>query len=136
MIPDSFRIILNKYLKKPETKSLAPDRTPCVATTRGLLRRAKIVVGRLIPVGKETDRRWEHGDEPSMLDLKIHVYEKQRKMCVADPSERKAWSAIGVSSLMRKSGLHQKTVYKILAGDPVRLTRHLLTSRLKITGKV
>jgi hypothetical protein len=35
VVPDSLKIILNKYLKKPETKSLAPDGSPCVATTWG-----------------------------------------------------------------------------------------------------
>jgi hypothetical protein len=53
VVPDSFRIILNQYLKKPEVKSLSPDGTPCTGATQGLLRRAKIVAGKLIPVGKE-----------------------------------------------------------------------------------
>jgi hypothetical protein len=55
-----------------------------------------------------------------MLHSEIHVYEAAKKMCVADPSERKAWSAIGIRRLIRDSGLSQKTVYKILAGDLVR----------------
>jgi hypothetical protein len=54
-----------------------------------------------------------------MLDTKIHQY-------VAKRSERKTWSAIGVRRLIRESSLSQKTVYKILAGDPVR--RHTLSS--------
>ena len=126
VVPESFRILLRKYLGKPEVKSLAPDGTPCTGTTRDLLQRARIVAGKLVPVGKETDRRWEQGEDPSMLDSRIHVYETPRKICVPDPSERKTWSAIGVRRLMRESSLSQKTVYKILAGDPVR--RHTLSS--------
>jgi len=93
---------------------------PCTGTTRGLLQRARITAGKLVPVGKETDRRWEQGEDPSMLDSDIYVYEKRTKLVIADPSERKRWFAIGVRRLIRESCLSQKTVYKILAGDPVR----------------
>ena len=89
VIPDSFRILLRKYLGKPETKSLAPDGTPCTGTTRGLLQRARITAGKLVPVGKETDRRWEQGDDPSMVDSDIYIYEKRTKLVIADPSERR-----------------------------------------------
>jgi hypothetical protein len=120
VIPESFRIILQQYLRKPEVKSLAPNGTQCVGATQGLLRRTKIVAGQIIPVGKETDRRWEQGEDPSMLDSKVHLYEKPGNMTSAYPSERKAWSAIGVRRLIRESGLSQKAVHKILAGNPVR----------------
>lgn len=120
VIPESLRIILRQYLSKPEVKSLAPDGTPCIGTTRGLLLRAKIVAGRLVPVGKETDRRWEQGEDPSMLDFSIQVYEKQRIMVVADASDRKRWSAIGVRRLMRESKLSQAPVSNAIKGRPVR----------------
>jgi hypothetical protein len=120
VIPESFRIILEQYLKKPEVKSLAPDGTPCVGTTQGLLRRTKIVAGRLIPVGKETDRQWEHGEHLSMVNPKIHVFETQKKMSVADLSDRRRWRQTGIRSGMRRSGLSQKAVSAILKGEPVR----------------
>jgi len=128
VIPESFRILLRKYLGKHEVKSLAPDGTPRTGTTRGLLQRARIVAGRLVPVGKETDRRWEQGEDPSMLDSDIYVFEKQGKLVVADPSDRKRWRAIGVRVLIRKSGLSPTTVYAILDGEPVR-RQTLLTFR-------
>jgi hypothetical protein len=121
VIPESFRIILRQYLGKPEVKSLAPDGAPCTGATQGLLLRAKIATGNLIPVGKETDRRWEQGEDPSMLDFGIHVYEKQRKMVVADASERKKWSiVIGLRRLMRESKLSQEPVSNAIKGKPVR----------------
>jgi hypothetical protein len=86
VIPDSFRIILNHYPKKAEAKSLAPDGSPCIETTRGLLGKATIVAAKITPVGKETDRRWEHGGDPSMIDPSIYVYEAKGKMCAADPA--------------------------------------------------
>ena len=120
VVPESFRILLRKYLGKPETKSLAPDGTLCTGATQGLLLRSKIVAGRLIPVGKETDRRWEQGEDPSMLDSQIHVFEQQGKMAVADVSDRKKWGASGVRAAIRKSGLSPTTVYAIFEGKPVR----------------
>jgi hypothetical protein len=114
-------------------KSLAPDGTPCTGATQGLLLRSKIVAGRLIPVGKETDRRWEQGEDPSMLDSEIHVFEKQGKMAVADVSDRRKWRESGVRAAIRKSGLSPTTVYAIFEGKPVR--RYILeTFRRTLDG--
>lgn len=101
-------------------KSLAPDGTPCSGTTQGLLQRATINVGKIVPVGKETDRRWEQGEDPSMMDSEIYTYEELRKMVVLDVSERKRLSAIGVRRLMRESKLSQAPVSKAIRGEPVR----------------
>jgi hypothetical protein len=120
VMPESFRILLRKYLGKPEVKSLAPDGTPCTGTTRGLLQRARITAGKLVPVGKETDRRWEQGEDPSMIDSDIYVYEKRTKLVIAALSERKKWSAIGVRRLIRESKLSQAPVSNALKGRPVR----------------
>jgi hypothetical protein len=120
VIPESFRILLRKYLGKPETKSLAPDGTPCTGATRGLLQRARITAGKLVPVGKETDRRWEQGDDPSMVDSDIYIYERRTKLVIADPAERKKWSVIGPRKLMRESKLSQEPVSNVLKGKPVR----------------
>jgi hypothetical protein len=119
--PDSFRIILRQYFEKPEVKSLAPDGNPCDAKTAGLLRRAVIVAGNVIPVGKETDRHWEQGEDPSMMDFDIQVYGPSGKLVAADPSDRKKWASIGVRRWMRVTKLTQKTVYAIISGKGVRL---------------
>ena len=118
--PDSFRIILRQYFGKPEVKSLAPDGSPCEADTAGLLRRAVIVAGNVIPVGKETDRHWEQGEDPSMMDFDIQVFGPSGKLVVADPSDRKKWASIGVRRWMRATKLTQKAVYAILCGKGVR----------------
>jgi len=44
-----------------------------------LLGRATIIAGKITPVGKETDRRWEQGEDPSMIDPKILLYETAGK---------------------------------------------------------
>jgi hypothetical protein len=128
VVPDSFRIVLRNYLSKPEVKSLAHDGTPCTGATRGLLLRAKITAGKLVPVGKETDRRWEQGEDPSMIDPTIPVFKKRTTLVIADPAERKRWSALGIRRLMRESRLSQQPVSNALKGKGVRL-QTLLTIR-------
>jgi hypothetical protein len=121
VVPDSFRIILNQYLRKPEVKSLAPDGTRCTGKTQGLLRRTNILARQPIPVGKETDRRWEQGEDMSMLDFAVEHYQRKGKMVVADLSDCKRWKQAGVRNGMRRSGLSQKAVSAILNGEPVRI---------------
>jgi hypothetical protein len=120
VIPDSFRIVLHNYLSKPEVKSLAPDGAPCTGATQGLLMRAKITAGKLVPVGKETDRRWEQGEDPSMMDFDVPVYAVSGKLIVADSSERRKWSKIGIRQWRRMTNLSQKAIYAILSGKGVR----------------
>jgi hypothetical protein len=120
VFPESFQIILNEYLGKAEVKSLAPDGKECKRETEGLLGRARIVARRLIPVGKETDRHWEQGEDPSMLDPKIQFYGQTGKLVVAELSERKKWAKIGVRRLMRATNLTQKAIYSVLSGKGVR----------------
>ena len=120
VFPDSFQVILNQHLGKAEVKSLAPDGTPCGSGTNGLLRRAKIVARQLVPVGKETDRHWEQGEDPSMLDPKIQMYGSSGKLVMADSLERKEWAKIGFRLLMRATNLTQKTIRSILTGKGVR----------------
>jgi hypothetical protein len=120
VVPESMRIILRQYLRHPEAKSLAPGGTACVGDTQGVLQRASILVREIVPVGKETDRRWEQGEDPSMLDFKLKEYRKGSTSVIADTADRKRWASIGVRELMRRSKLSQKAVYAIVEGKPVR----------------
>ncbi len=120
VVPESFRIILRLYLRRPESKSLAPDRTPCAAETQGLLQRASIVAGEIVPVGKETDRHWEQGENMSLVDFQILEYRAGGKLVTADEALRERMNKFGLRELMRKTGLSQKTIYAILRGLPVR----------------
>jgi len=133
VVPESMRIILRQYLRHPEVKSLAPDGTACVGSTQGLLRRASILAGEIVPVGKETDRRWEQGEDTGLVDFKVHEFRKAAKMAVAEASDRRRWKKAGVRNLIRKSRLSQKAVYAIIEGQPVR--RHtLVTFRRAMDG--
>ena len=122
VVPESFRIVLRHYLRRPESKSLAPDGTPCVADTRGLLQRASIVAGRIIPVGKETDRRWEQGEDISLVDFRVLEYQPSGEMVIAEPTLIDKITNQGLRETMRKTGLSQHTIQRIRAGKPVRGT--------------
>ena len=78
VIPSQFAQLLTQYQEHPESKSLAPDGGPCKADTRGLLRRAHVIAGELRYVGKETNRKWEEGDDVSVLEFKTTELEDRR----------------------------------------------------------
>jgi len=53
-----------------------------------LLRRASVTASEIIPVGKETDRRWEQGEDMSLLDFEVLEYRAGKKMAIADEGLR------------------------------------------------
>ncbi len=129
--PESFRVILRLYLRRPESKSLAPDGTPCVADTRGLLKRASIVAEKITPVGKETDRRWEQGEDMSLVDFRVLEYGLSGNMVIADAMQRDEIAKLPKKELVRRN-MNRNTIRRILRGEPVRritLQRALAAAR-------
>ena len=120
VVPESFRIILRLYLRRPESKSLAPDETVCTAETKGLLRRASIVAGQIIPVGKETDRRWEQGEDMSLLDFRVLEYRPSGDLVAAEPTLRNEIAKLGMRGAIRRTRLSQHTIEAIRSGRQVR----------------
>lgn len=72
-----------------------------------------------MPVGKETDRRWEQGEDPSMIDSDVYSYEELTKMVVVDVAERKRLAAIGIRPLKRESKLSQTPISNAVHGIPI-----------------
>ena len=120
VVPDSFRIVLRSYLKKPESKSLAPDGSVCGAETRGLLRRDSVVATGILPVGKECDRRWEQGEDISLADFQVLEYRQTGQMLIANSALREKIIEYGIRKLMRDTGLSQHTIEAVLEGKAVR----------------
>jgi hypothetical protein len=116
-VPESLRTILRSYLRRPESKSLAPDGTPCTAETKGLLRRASIVAADIVPVGKETDRRWEQGEDLSLVDFEVLEYRGTGKMMALNQSLRNELAKQGIRALMRTTSLSQHTIERALRGE-------------------
>jgi hypothetical protein len=120
VFPSQFARLLIEYQEHPEAKSLAPDGGPCVAETRVLLKRAHIVAGEFRYVGKETDRKWEEGDEISLLEFKANEYGRSKKV-VASGDVKNAIREIGINKCARESGFDRKNfIRKLVRGLPVK----------------
>jgi hypothetical protein len=120
VFPSQFARLLVQYQEHSEAKSLAPDGTPCKSDTRGLLKRAHIVAGELRYVGKETDRKWEEGDDISVLEFKTTEYGRSR-MVIASEEVKKDIEDIGINKCARESGFDRKNfIRKLVRGLPVK----------------
>ena len=60
-----------RYCWHPEAKSNGPNGEPCDARTQGLLSRVPVIAISFGYIGKETDRRWEHGEDISLLESQV-----------------------------------------------------------------
>ena len=70
-------------------------------------------------VGKETDRKWEEGDDLSVLEFKNTEYGRAKKV-VADPELLATMGKYGVRELMRRTALSQRTLAAVRVGTPVK----------------
>jgi hypothetical protein len=127
VFPSQFARLLIEYQEHPEAKSLAPDGRPCEADTSGLLQRTHVIAGEFLYVGKETDRRWEEGDDISVLEFKTTEYGRA-KMVVADASIADEIRAIGIRKTIELTKSSQHTLEKIIGGKAVkrRTLEHVL----------
>lgn len=107
-------------MQHPEAKSLAPDGTPCSADTGGLLKRAHVIAGDIRYVGKETDRKWEEGEEISVLEFAASEYGLKSRV-VASEGVKATISRIGINKCARESGFDRKNFIRKLVRDiPVK----------------
>jgi hypothetical protein len=100
-VVETFENLFYRYMQHPEAKSLGPDGKLCKGDTRGLLGRAHIIAGKHRRIGKESDRRWEEGDDLESLIYLPVEYEQpgteQKRDELVRPSEslirqvRKIW---------------------------------------------
>ncbi len=131
-IPQTFGYILRLYPCHPESKSLAPDGSPCSTTTRGLLQRACVTADKFRYVGKETDRRWEQGEDLSLTSFSPVEYSASGKMAIADAALLEEMSKRPMREMMRKTRLSQHTLEAIRDRKAVRSrTLAILTQSLR-----
>jgi hypothetical protein len=110
--------IMGAYREHPEAKFLGSDGEPCDSTTRGLLRRSHIVANRHRCIGKETSRRWEQGDDLSLVDFRCAEYVDGKRK--ADEEARKRIVGIGIRKVARKTGINRETVALVANGKFVK----------------
>jgi hypothetical protein len=133
VVPQTFGYILRLYRCHPESKSMAPDGSPCSASTCGLLQRASVTAIRPRYVGKETDRRWEQGEDLSLVRFTPVEYSPLGKVVVADAALLSEMAKHGVRRLIRKTGLSQHTLEAIRQSKRVR-NRTLAILKLALTS--
>jgi hypothetical protein len=122
--------ILGAYREHPEAKFVGHDGKPCDRLTRGLLKRSHVVANAHRYVGKETSRRWEQGDDPSMVDFRCKEYTDGK--VVADQKLRKRIVEIGIRKVARESGVNRETVALLAKGDAVK--PHTLAKVASVSG--
>jgi uncharacterized protein (DUF2384 family) len=125
--PVNFYQLVESYQNHPEAKSLGPDGKPCEFDTRGLLQRAHIVAGEHIPIGKESDRHWEQGEDVSLLEFKAIQYKRRGKV-IATSEQLQRIAKVPKREFIRR-GINQHTLEKICRKELVRASR--LTKVLK-----
>ncbi len=120
VFPSQFAHLVIQYQQHPESKSLAPDGTPCRAETEGLLKRSRVIAGEIRYIGKETDRKWEQGEEISVVEFTATEYGRTKK--VIAPEEVKTQIAnIGINKCARESGFHRTNfIRKLMRDVPVK----------------
>ena len=120
VFPSQFAHLVIQYQQHPEAKSLAPDGTPCTADTKGLLKRAHVIAGEIRYVGKETDRKWEEGDEISILEFAATEYGRNGRV-LATEEVKTAIQNIGINKCARDSGFDRKNfIRKLVRNIPVK----------------
>ena len=120
VFPSQFAHLVIQYQKHPEAKSLAPDGSICKAETKGVLKRAHVIAEEIRYVGKETDRKWEEGDEISLLDFSATEYGRKGKV-IASEEVKAAIQRIGINRCARESGFHRANVVrKLVRGLPIK----------------
>jgi hypothetical protein len=120
VFPSQFARLLLQYQRHPEAKSLAPDGTACQPETTGLLKRAHVIAGDIRYVGKETDRKWEEGEDMSVLEFAATEYGRTGKV-IASEDVKNQIKEIGINKCARESGFDRKNfVRKLVRGVPVK----------------
>jgi hypothetical protein len=119
VIPRTYGHVLYLYTKHPEAKSLAPDGTTCTCETRGLLQRSHVIAASRRYVGKETDRRWEQGEDLSLVEFKTVEYEGSKQVVASDEIKQQILK-IGIRKIERTTGVSHHTINRILKSQQVR----------------
>jgi hypothetical protein len=122
LLVQTFEMVFHQYHRHPESKSFAPDGTPCNAASAGLLKRYPVTAIGFHLIGKETERGWEQNDDISTLMPSLVRYGLDSG--IADERLKKRLLEIPLAFLERETGLSRHTIVRARRGQPVH-TRSL-----------
>ena len=115
--------VVDRYRWHPESKSLGPDGNECAPSTHGLLRRSPVVVDGIRYIGKETNRRWEQGEDISIFDsFTLEYLPNETEKLTTDPDLQRKVRERPIRALAKASGLSTKTVKAARQGKRLRKT--------------
>jgi hypothetical protein len=122
--PMTLEKVVRSHALHPEAKSVGPDGFPCTGFTRGLLQRARIIAeGPPILIGKETDRRWEQDDDPSIFEaLLIEHKQGETALITTDIrlGNRLRNCGMSVRRIAETEKLNPSTVQRAMTGKRIR----------------
>ena len=111
------------YHTHPESKSSAPDGTPCGWHTAGLLQRTSIVVSGFDYIGKETDRKWEQEEDLSMVFPTLPAYRPNESARLVSPATLdEDIHTMSIREIAKRTGLSTRTVRAARKGKRIRKT--------------
>jgi len=121
---DTFADVLAKYETHPESKSLGPDGEPCGRSTVGLLGRRSVTVGKIVLIGKESNRL----DERSRGELTVGDLDER----ITTYDDHDEWHrlvlprlrVIGANGVADAVGMSERRVRDVLAGRALPHARH------------
>jgi hypothetical protein len=120
-LPKTYGDFVARYRWHAEAKSLAPDGARCTAHTCGLLRRMPVFATGFGCIGKETDRRWEHGEDISLLKSKVTVYRPNETAKLATDYElQDDIRRVSIRVLARAAGVTENSVKAARRGDRLK----------------
>ena len=115
--------VIDLYHVHPESKSLAPDGTPCGWHTAGLLQRSSVIASGFDYIGKEADRKWEQEGDISMVSPTLPSYrpsESARLEMSSVLQNKVRSSGISIRDLARRTRLSTRTVRAARNGKRIR----------------
>jgi hypothetical protein len=113
--------VVKEYMWHPEAKSLGPDGEPGGKQTRGLLRRTLVQASGFRFFGKETDRRWEQGEDFSLLQQNLLEYRAgETERLSVDPDLQQILCTGSIRRIAKEAGVSLGTVKSARRGDRIR----------------
>lgn len=117
-LPQRYESVVSRYRLHPEAKSLAPDGNACTKQTRGLLRRTPVTAGAFHFIGKETDRRWERGEDISLLDSRAVEYTpNETGRLLVDVELQRDARQVSIRKLAKAAAVSDRTVKAVRRGE-------------------
>jgi hypothetical protein len=120
-VPITLGDVVERHRWHRESKSLAPDGTSCMHESHGLLRRCPVTADGIRYIGKETDRRWEQGEEISMLDTFILEYRpNETANMTTDPELQRKMREHSIRAFAKAAGVSTRTIRAAREGKRLR----------------